>query len=1850
MAEASHRDAIAVVGMAGRFPGARGVEEFWRNLLDGVMSITSLDDDALRAAGIPERDIQDPNYVKAAPLLDDVDLLDAGFFGISPREAEVLDPQHRVMLEVSHAALQHSGHEPSGFDGRIGMYAGSRHNAYLHDNVEANAGVLRAVGHMVTLIANDLDYLATGVAYRLNLRGPAITSVTACSTSLVAAHQACRGLLGGECDLAVAGGVEIAFPVGRGYRYSEGGVNSPDGRVRPFDANARGTVFGSGCGAVVLKRLSDALADNDTIHAVILGSALNNDGSDKAAFAAPSEEGQVAVIEAALREARVDPDTISYVEAHGTGTMIGDPLEVRALTRAYRRHTDRVGYCAISSVKGNVGHLGAAAGVTGLIKAAHCVREGVLPPGVNLEEPNPAIDFASSPFYPNTTVVPWQDSRPRRAGVSSYGIGGTNVHMVIEQPPQRPVAPPSRRPYQLITLSARTPTALDAATKQLAEHMDGAEESLADAAYTLNLGRPALPVRRVAIARDRAQAVDVLSGSGSDSAGAMAQLPTGTVPAGVERTVGFLFPGQGAQHVQMGRGLYESEPSYRAKIDWCAEVLADSHGLDLRELLFPEQVDEAAAQRLNQTAVAQPALFAVEHALVELLREWGVEPGVLAGHSVGEYVAACAAGVLRPEDALRLLAARGALMQELPEGSMLAVMLPEEHLLQMLPPELDLAAVNAPGVCAVSGEDRAIRELMDDLGVQGVGSRLLHTSHAFHSRMMDPILDAFRERVAAVELSPPRIPYMSNLTGTLITAEQATDPDYWVRHLRSCVRFSDSLSELIGQGGNVLTEVGPGRTLSTLVGAHPAPSGSQGRPSAVTTLRGADERGDDLQTALTALGRIWTSGVQVDWKRFWASERRGRIPIPGYPYERVRYWIDPDETQGTAGAVPEDTGPHYVPVWRESGPLTADTAVANAEDTQWVVFARPGEARLGDLVRRLTEAGARLCLVEPGDDYHAQDGKTFTVRVSEPEDYARMLQEIAKGDPQRLRLVHAWSVGSAPSGAGDVERCQHWLDYGFHSCLTTLQAAARTFHSVPVDLCILSSDMQDVSGQGDVEPAKAATLGLVTTAPKEFEDLTCHSVDLGASGPSEMVGAQLFAELTAGPVEGQVAYRGRKRWTWAFSGVELQPREGAPRLLKERGVYVITGGLGGLGMELGRQLAEEVHARLVLTGRGGLPDRAEWPALVERGASDDATVRRIRGVMALEEAGAEVLVCAGDVADEAQMKEIRAEVESVFGAVDGVFHLAGVAGGGMLETRSHEDASAVLTPKVAGTYVVDNVFSPELFVLYSTIAAPCGDFGLGDYNGANAAMDAYAQSHWASSRHIVSINWPVWTEVGMGVDNNSPAIFGQLSRGRIESAVAHPLLAGRHQDAEDTASFEVDLSHDRWVLAEHKLSGTPTMPGTGLVELVRAAYQELTGESRAELRELRFGRPLMASSGVTARVDLQRRPDGGYDVSIVGGGPGEAPQEYTRGQVHPAGDATPAEHDLKELRDECSEEVSVTPASVSSASPDSLVKFGPRWDNIAALHSGADRDLADLSLPEQYLRDSQEFVLHPALLDCAVALVQSHRLSASYLPIGYDRVVVHSAMPANCHSVIRYLDDGQGDVTRVDMSLLDENGTELVKVEGFSMLRVDETTGASSAAGSAGSEGSAGSVAAPTSEVNSGLLRGGEMEGGISNTEGAETLRLVLGSRVRPQVMCAPEGLAERFRRVNRVTRATLLEQLSSVARAGAGTRSLATPYVEPESGIEKAIAGLWRDALGIDKVGAEDEFLDLGGDSLVAVQLADRLTRRFRVDISVATLFENRTVRNIAGVVEEALLARVSSLTEEEAMEELSAFEQPGD
>ena len=1357
---AGSRD-IAVIGMAGRFPQARDIEELWRNLVAGVEAITFFSDEELLAAGVDAAELRSLTYVKAKPFLEGADLFDAGFFGYSPREAELTDPQQRVFLECAWEALESAGYDAQRFRGPIGLFAGSSLSTYLL-GIYGDPAVMQDFDVYQMVIGHDKDSLPTSASYRLNLTGPSVAVQTHCSTSLVAVHLACQSLLTGESDMALAGGVSIRFPQKTGYHYQPGGMESPDGHCRTFDARAQGTLFGEGVGVVVLKRLADALASGDCIRAVIRGTAINNDGSRKVGYAAPSVEGQAKAIAAALANAGVTADTVSYVEAHGTATELGDPIEVTALTQAFRATTGRKGYCAIGSIKTNIGHLDRAAGVSGLIKTVLSLERGVLPPILHFTAPNPEIDFAESPFFVHARLAEWRaNGAPRRACVNSLGMGGTNAHVVLEEAPAVAPSGPSR-PWQLLPLSAKTASALEAATERLAAHLRSHPDlTLADVAFTLQAGRRGFSHRRVVLCESVADAVASLE----------RQDPRRVATQELEphsRPVVFLLPGLGDHCAGMAAELYRGEAVFRREADRCTEILCAELGLDLRELLGWGGDAPAAAQEgldlrrmlgrgaepadaIARTSLAQPALFVVEYALARLWMSWGVRPQAMIGYSLGEYVAACLAGVLTLEDALSLVARRARLIEELPAGAMLAVPLSETAARGLLTGGLSIAGINSPSLCVLAGPPAEIAALEERLLAEEIACRRIQTSHAFHSTMMEPIAERFSELLAGVPLQPARIPYLSNVTGTWITPQDATDPGYWLRHLCGTVRLEDGLRELLRDPDRVLLEVGPGQALSSLALQHR--DGAAGR-TALASLPHRHDRQADLPFLLSTLGRLWLAGVDVDWESFHAGERRRRLPLPTYPFERRRYLVEGSAMRRPAGAARPALPAgklaiddwFHIPVWKQSR-----RPAARRDGQQETLLVLADETGLAGRIAHLLERdGATVVTVRPGQEFLRLGDATYTIDPTSRGDYEALLKHLRLLKRTPRRILHAWSVTAPDSAAIRLKRLAEAQDAGFFSLLYLAQALGGQPGDQPVEIIALSNGMQAVLGGELTCPEKATLLGPCKVIAKEYPHLSCRSVDVLLPGPDELdlLVRQLTREVLSGACEEMVAYRGSQRWVRAMEPAPMGGGEGIP-VFREGAVWLITGGLGGLGLAMAEMLGERARARLALVGRSDFPPRSQWEArLAEDGGGTDPVAGRIRRLLVLERAGAEVMVLRADVTDRARMAEVIAQVLERWGPIHGVLHAAGVPGEGLIQGKERASAEKVLAPKVAGTLVLEDLLAgqePEVTILFSSSASLTGGFGEVDYSAANLFLDAFAQySAGRRPGRVVSINWGPW--------------------------------------------------------------------------------------------------------------------------------------------------------------------------------------------------------------------------------------------------------------------------------------------------------------------------------------------------------------------------------------------------------------------------------------------------------------------------------------------------------------------------
>ncbi|WP_369174945.1 SDR family oxidoreductase [Streptomyces sp. R28] len=1365
---------IAVVGMAGRFPGADTVEAYWSNLRAGVCSVTRFDDDELTARGVDTGTLRHPDFVRHGYVLEGARTFDATFFGYSPREAELMDPQHRVMLECAWAAMESSGHAPGRYEGAIGVFAGAGHNTYQLHNIATQPRAAELLGEKQVVIGNRSDYLSSRISYKLGLEGPSVNVQSACSTSLVAVAEACLSLLAYQCDMALAGGVAVDDTRRNGYLYRPDGMLSPDGYCRTFDARAQGTVGGDGVGMVVLKRLKDAIADNDHIHAVIKGSAVNNDGARRAGFSAPSALAQSDAILTALADADVEPETIGYVELHGTATPLGDPIEYQALAAVF----DGVpaGTCAVGSVKTNIGHLDSAAGVAGLIKAVLAVEHGQIPPSLHYETPNQRIDLEAGPFYVNTELIPWpRRDGPRRAGVSSFGLGGTNAHVVLEQaPPPRPPADEADNGAEhLLVWSAKSAEALESATDLLHDHLrTHPEHSLAEVAFTLREGRKHFPHRRMLVSTSRQDALDALAARDDG------RLLTAVAPALPDRPVAFVIAGFGGQFPGMARELHDREPVFRAALDRCAHLLDPLLGQDIRPLLLDDsappgtaagrpagdlrgllQQPELSEHPLDQPLLGYPAVFALEYALIELWAHWGVVPDVMIGHSLGEYVAACVAGVFSLPDALRLVVERARLIMRQPEGAMLAVPLNEDAVARYTDDEVCVAAVNGHRTCVLSGTVPGIERVSGELAAEGIVSRRLPTRFAFHSPLMDAAVEPYGEVVRSVRLNRPATPFVSGLTGAWITDEEATSPDYWAHHMRRTVRFADGIAAIWSVPDVAVVEVGPAPAHTSDVLQHPAAATAADRvviPSLPRALHGESDRA----SLLSAAGRLWLAGRRHP---FPPSPSARRVPLPTYPFERRTYWLETgsrkavdDTARQRHGSLPQW---FYGQSWHRL-PAAAPAAEGDLATQRWLIFVDGAGVGRG-LAARLRELGASVRSVAAGGEWSDSGDGEYVLDPAQASHFTKLAAALRAQGGIPERVVHCWSVGDDAHRAVEPGDVQSLLRRAFDSLVHWAQATETELMAAAQRWDVVSTEVHSVVGDEELCPPKAAALGVCKVLAQEYPSLDCVHLDLrldGARDPAAVAG-HLLGELARPAADRVLALRGRHCWRPAYLTTPLAPRTASP--VRKDGVYLITGGLGKIGLIVARALAERDRVRLVLLGRTGLPPRETWDDEHHPAAVRDS----IRAVRAVEELGSRVMVVSADVTDPAAMMQAKQRILEEFGPVNGVVHCAGTTGSAAHRAVSElgpEESLWHFGPKLYGTQVLHEVLQDQqldIAIICSSIAALLGGLGFAAYAGANAALDAFAQLRHGPGRPWTSVDWEAWffsddrdhTELGAAV-------------------------------------------------------------------------------------------------------------------------------------------------------------------------------------------------------------------------------------------------------------------------------------------------------------------------------------------------------------------------------------------------------------------------------------------------------------------------------------------------------------------
>jgi len=1844
-----HADDIAIVGMSLKVPGAQDVQDFWQNLASGVESIERLGEEDLRAAGERPEIMADPDYVPAAAPLRGFDEFDAEVFGFGPKDAAILDPQHRKFLEVCWEAMEQAGHPPGSGTGDVGVYAGCGMGSYFYFNICSNPDLVDDVGmFLLRHTGNDKDFMATRVSHVFDLKGPSLNIQTACSTSLVAVHYACAALRAGECDMALAGGSTIELPQGRGYLFKENEILSPDGHCHAFDHRAQGTVFGSGAGAVCLRRLSDAIADGDHIWAVIKGSAINNDGAAKAGYLAPSVDGQAAAVARAIENAGIGADTVGYVECHGTGTYLGDPIEVAALTEAFRKTTGRTAYCRIGSVKTNIGHLDTAAGVASLIKASLSLHHKKMPPSLGYEAPNPAIDFDSSPFRVADRLTDWPaGGTPRRAGVNSLGVGGTNAHVVLEEAPARAESQEADWPFHVLCVSGHGKAALEANCRALAAHLrDHPDQSLADVAHTLKEGRHGFDHRRVLVAETHQEAAALLDAG--DARRVFTHKRLGDAP-----DVVFMFPGGGAQYAGMARDLYETEPVFAEWMDRGLDHLNARLEYDIRTLWLPADGDRRAAEeRLKQPSVQLPLIMIVEYALAQLWMSWGVRPAALIGHSMGENTAAALAGVMRFEEGIDLVLLRGRLFDTVAPGGMLSVPLPVAEVEALIGDDLDIASINAPDLCAVSGPRERLDRLQERLAAQEVECQRINIDIAAHSRMLDPILPDFRAFLEGLELQAPRIPFISNRSGDWITPEEATDPDYWVRQLRGCVRFADGMARLAERRDRVFFEVGPGRALTALAqmvdGVEPG--------QVLSALRHPEDGIADDKYLLGVVGRFWACGIEADWAQVWGEARRNRVLLPTYRFQSRRYFIEPGEARRDEhDALPERAGDMadwgYRPTWQPRHAACPadrrDTPGAEASLT-WLVLA-DGDGLADGLAACLSQAGHSVTMVRPGDSFVRLSPDEYRLAPDQgAEGYAALFADLAADGRLPDRIVHGWLLTRTESFRPGSDFFTRNVEHGFQSLLHLAQAIESVDRPPALHMVVLTNGAAQVRNEPLPWPEKAMIAGPAGTIPKELPGVSVAQIDIelpeAASGrrglarlmrgaqPSEATDPVEFPleDVLADPANVTAAWRDGRRYEQAWAPAALPETVAEETGFRDGGTYLITGGMGGIGLALARDLAARHGANIILLARSALPPHAEWAGYLDLAPETNETARRIRAVQEIEAMGGTVRVETADVCDIDGMRGVVERARAAFGRIDGVIHAAGVIDDAPLLGKSTHDVERVLAPKVHGLRVLDAIFPDgalDLMVLFSSTSTVTRPEGQIDYVAANEFLNAYAKGRKGGRTRVLAIDWGIWNAVGMA----ARALAGR-DTGKVDPewkpAGSAALLEEVARDAAVDFRGRLQLSdRGHWVTDEHRTgAGAAVLPGTGFLELAVEAHAQGGGALPVALRDVVFLRPLGAAPEGTREVQVRLSLEGAEmrfetrSACEVDGRRGTLLHAEATLAPLRAQDA-PAPVDLEGATRRCHRPSANIGAGGFVSPQEAHLQFGPRWRVVQEARLGAGEGLARLALPAAYRGDLDAgYVLHPALMDLATGwameLIPEYTGDRLWVPVSYDAVRVHGALPAEVVSLVR-LRPGSGEgagIAGFDVTICAPDGAVLVEVENFQMQRLAEgaeLTGAA-APDAAGVDFEDRHAAATPADARMQRM----VALGIRPEEGVEALRRAL-RRGEPQIAVSPLDLLR------------LIEQADRPSAGRADAQSFERPeleaeYAAPTTAVETGLARIWEGLLGVDGIGIHDSFFDLGGHSLLAVRLFAAVKREFGVQFPISVLFEAPTIAALGALIDE--------------------------
>jgi len=1814
---------IAIIGMDCRIPGAGNTKEFWNNLVNGVESITEFTKEELLESGESLKDINNPKYVPRRCIVNGIDKFDASFFGFTPREAEILDPQHRVFLETCWHTLEDGGYAKQDKETKVAVFGGSGTAWYLND-VYSNPKIRKVADSTSIVTGSDKDYLTTRVSYKLNLTGPSLDVQSACSTSMSAIILGIQTLQNYQADMVLAGGVSVQYPEKRGYLFAPGSLESKDGHCRPFDKDASGTAFSRGCGVILLKRLEDAIEDKDNIYAVIKSGALNNDGNKKAGFTAPSIEGQKEVIIEAIEMAEVDVEQIAMVEAHGTATPIGDPIEVSSLTEAFHEYTSRKTFCALGSVKSNIGHSDAASGVLSVIKTALSIKNGIIPESINFNEPNPKIDFEKTPFFVNIKKRKWPNENKRIALVNSFGVGGTNACLILNNAFENDrIIDKNTHEYYFLPISGKSQKVVDN-HKEIFENFisNNPNVNISDLSFTALQGRKHFNYRAFITYKNTDDLLQKIKDNKWKS----------NILKREDRKLVFMFPGQGNQYVGMGKDLYEQYDVFRNGVDECARAINDNLGIDILETIFADNDNQKAKNLINQTYITQPALFTISYATAKLLMSWGYNAEVLMGHSVGEYVAATLAGVFSLSDALKAVSIRGKLIQELPGGAMTAVLMSEEEVLPLLGKQCSIGALNNPGLSVISGPYDEIDLLEKKLSELKIFNKRIPTSHAFHSPMMDAMLNEFRKTIESIELHIPKTSVLSTVTGVFLTDNEATSVDYWVQHVRRSVRFSDAVQTMMQSTASVFLEVGPGQSLESAVKRH---FKQEVEHSVCGTMHQNNGEINENVHIIGALGMLWSFGIDADYELLFKEDKVGRIPMPLYAFDRKRYIVERYSSKERIEEKDEiknldlsqwgyiqslkKTLDSKIILKQYNNSLTQEKA-ENIDNEQYLIFG--DDTRITNTLRKF--ANNKAIKVVRSEYFSKINTYEYTINPSNKEDYKRLFSNLKSDGIIANRIIHLWNISEGKTNDEDYDELN-----AFYSPLYLEQALTEFSDTSKINLLFVCDGLLNVGNEEIISPMKALLVGPVRTIRKESKHIFARLVDIDSSEKANNnISKMLFDEVSIFNDDLVIALRKNGRWIEIFEKTQLPEFYKFTNTFKKDGIYLITGGTGGMGLEFAKYATQSENSKIILTYQSSMPDRQRWSEYIKYN-DGDLMSEKLKTIIELENSGATISLVQLDIANELQVADLAKFIEKKWGQLNGIIHAAGKAGGGIIALKTPEMANEVIHPKTKGALLLNKYmsrFNVDFNIYFSSITAVVPEPSRIDYMGANSFLDYYAKYQNQKGKGVnISINWGPWSKVGMAARWKEIKEANNRKLYENENYKKQGLHKEEINNSAEIYAIGIDITND-WVFKEHLVGGQETLVGTFIIDCFNKLAEIKFPNQTHNISDLYFTRPVFVKKQFSPLFRLSVITEQkGYRIQFLFL---ESSEDNAHWEVAAtcfitasADSNAPIDNINDLLRGFIKDNDRALMFKEVKKDGEELLKYSDRWMNITERYQKNNVFIIHQQLNHDFQHDFHHFALHPAILDSLFANIFSGRSSDLYLPFSYKELSIYSGFTNNMYARVELLDviENSPDTISFNAMVFDENGKAILKVDNYTFMNMAKKQ-------------------LSTNNNESEDFQSDDEEN-ILPQEGIDIFERVMNYGIEGNIILSPYNI------LNDIETAFIdkEKELEDVEEASTYERpDLSSEYVAPSNEIEESIAKIWGQILGIGKIGINDHFNELGGNSLLIVQALSNISQAFEMEIPISAFKDTETVKSLAEYIMGVLIEDIDDSELDELLNEL--------